>query len=297
MAQLHPGLPVDGTFLPPLPPSSKLTIVRWHPDEVEITYPVEASFVKWTLFFFLFFILALPLLIVCVALGQGVPWIPAPVAIVLPLVIPFFIAKFLTRPLTDKTGGRIHWTQHQAAFRGGTWLTARRTFLRRREMQVDTYNNPDSDSNHLALVVTWDNTRETIAQETDLRPGDLKWLKHRLNEWLGWEFPDCCVRCGKILTQRDVDWQARSVACQDCGYLGPSPDPFHADEPLPVLPHECPNCTSPLLLRHTNRETGGCRCAICGWESSASPPLQPHDFPSLGDYFGALYRRIAPLLL
>lgn len=297
MAKLHPGLPVDGTFLPPLPPSSKLTIVRWHPDEVEISYPVEASFLKWALFFILFFILAFPLLIVCVVLGQGIPWIPAPVVIVIPFVIPFIIAKLLTRPLTDKTGGRIYWSQSKAEFRGGTWLTARRTFPRQSGMRIDTYSDPDSDSNHLSLVVIWENARETIARETDLSPKDLKWLKLRLNEWLGWEFPDCCVRCGKILTQRDVDWHERSIACQDCGYLGPSPDPFNASEPLPVLQYECPNCTGPLLLRHTNRETGGCRCAICGWESSAYPPLQPHDFASFGGYFEALSRRIAPLLL
>ena len=297
MKNRGPWMSINETHLPALPPNSRLTVVAVTPDRFEVTYPLEAHFIQWTMFFLLFFFLGFPLLVLCVAVGPLIPEMNPLFAIFIPMIMLIQLSRVFARQFRKLTGGRIVLTLDHVSTTGGTLFHKTQTHRFLGLGPFEVCNVGANDSSHWALILCLGSAENIIAQETDITLPDLKWLNERMNEWLGWEFPRHCVSCGKLLDQFDVRWAERRVCCSDCLYEGPAPDPFAENQEPPRLPDGCPSCDSLILLSEINRETGGCRCEVCGWESTAVPPLRPEDFRGFTDFFQAVFSRLLPLIL
>ena len=154
--------------------------------------------------------------------------------------------------------------------------------------QFDTDSVECGDYSQKRLLLIDSDSRIVIAAEPELLDEDLEWLKSRFNEWLGWEFPFFCVDCGHELTTKDVNWPNCCVACSECHFQSPAPEPFDSESLPAAPPHECPSCHIEIPLRELNRKTGGCRCRSCGWVSETIPALRFDGEIRLGDIGKAL---------
>lgn len=283
---------VGNTYVPSPPRKTKLTIVEATPKLWKATYPTNATGLRWTLNFVFFILGCMPGAIGGIILAARFPWLPGvPVIVGLSFFLPLILAELVARCFTRRAGGVIQLEPSRLHYeRGAIWRTRKELELEPSgRFEVDEVGGEENTLWVLQLVM--DQKRTVLATTSDLGRTDLHWLCHRLNEFLGWEFPSHCLLCGHALDVQDVDWPRRSIRCQSCEFEGPSPDPFPPDA-VPEMPiASCPSCLDPIWLTNVHRETGGCRCRRCGWASDREPPLSWETPDELPGWIGDLIER------
>ena len=265
-------MPVDRTFVPALPHRTRLTVHEVSPDRFEVTYPTNASGLYWVLVIVFLFVGWFPLTIIALMLGFRIPWLPVfPTYFGIVGGIPICLAWLISRIFKLHDGGRVSIEQGMLRVEFGVFLRSRQQISLESQSRFSV-EDVGSESTNWQLKLFSTGKNNTVAHEGDLQRPDMHWLCHRLNEYLGREFPSHCLNCGRPLDVVDVDWPQRSVSCTDCDFAGPAPDPFKFDA-IPDAPvAQCPSCLEPIWLANVNRDTGGCRCRRCGWSSHAVPP-------------------------
>ena len=265
-------MPIDRTFVPALPHRSRLMVHEVSPERFEVTYPTNASGLYWILVFVFMFVGWFPLTILALMLGLRFPWLPV-ISTYFGIVagIPISLAWLISRIYKRHDGGRISIEQGRLRADFGVFLCSRQEICLEDQSRFSV-EDVGSESTNWTLKLFSMGKKLTLAHEGDLQRPDMHWLCHRMNEYLGHEFPSHCVNCGRPLEAVDVDWPQRGVYCSGCGFASPVPDPFELDAITEAPVEQCPSCFEPIWLPNVNRDTGGSRCRRCGWSSNALPP-------------------------
>ncbi|HEV3342526.1 MAG TPA: hypothetical protein VG125_19295 [Pirellulales bacterium] len=289
---------IDRTVLPTPPRQTTLTVRETTGQRFDVTFPVEAHLLKHGLAFLLWAVLMLPLLIGAVFLAAVFPRIELLWWLGLAFFIPMAITACIGRRFRRAEGGRLCLERSQLSAAGGAVVRWSRVYPIDGTSKLAVISSDTSDESTTWLLQLEDPEKKVALTDSNvLSVADMRWLAERFNEWLGWEFPAHCLECGRPLERADLNWPQRRVECSGCGFLGPAPDPFDAEAVPPPPDAVCPNCAEPIRLTQINRQSGGCHCPLCGWESEAAPSLRPRDFEGIADYCSTLVGRWAAAAL
>lgn len=289
-------LAIDRTFVLPPPLPYRVFVEKLSPEIIEFTFTIQARGILFFLVFTFGVILFFPLSFLALVIGQRFPQLPS--------ILVYFgivgggiygLAWLVSRPAWSRKGGRIRIDESSLHIQGICIFRWSKNFPRTATTRFDIELQGD-ESPRWTLLLLGSHPPVSVVGEPHLTRRELEWLKHRLNEWLGWRFPSHCAACGRPLEARDLDWPSRSVLCSECGFAGPAPDPLSGTLLPTPPPTDCPTCHQPIWLPDVNRETATAACRLCGWASQVHSPPDPGQFDSFLEYFTSIYSYFVNLL-